>query len=59
MKNNYDFILNFDVVDGTPLSEEATFLLFGYATKITKSLEKYNIKIKKAIISQAVESINP
>jgi len=57
VKNNYDLIINFEVNDGTPLSEEDAQNIIFHANYMAKTLAHFiNITPWKIIISQAVES---
>lgn len=57
MKNNYDLILNFEVVDGKPLLEEDVNKILKHAEILAKSLEgTFKLRVWKAIIAQGVES---
>ena len=57
MKNNYDLILNFEVVDGEPLSEENALSILSEAKTLGKLMESaFGVRVWKAIIAQGVES---
>ena len=57
MRNNYDLILNFEVNDGEPLSEQDVGDMLSNAEFMAKVFESYSdITVWKVIISQAVGS---
>ena len=57
--NNYDLIFNFKTVNGEQLTQEEIYELIGRAQVLTNSLKGKNIEIKKIVISQAMEAVNP
>ena len=59
MKNNYDLILNFETLDGEPLSEDQIEQLLNYADSMAEDIitdDTCGIKIWKSILAQAVDS---
>lgn len=59
MKNNYDLILNFETNDGEPLSNTMLQSILDHAGIMARTLAHHDITVKKAIVSQAMDSRIP